>query len=1513
MNSKKKDHLKKRFQDTFEFYIPDSYKNFLTPEDHQNFLDARYDFTFTRKSDFKINIENPDDKFFWLINTTIIEINLPDSKFIVETIVEYLNIKEYKINLVIHPVININRDSRGIISGYQDGINESCIYLEITRLSKSEIAAVKRDLTNNLKELRRIVLDYVNMIGYLNAIDTIDESSIGFKNWLNENFVFLGASGLQNGNLNNKGLGIFRQKHIRKSISAELKRLRKVSQKNKIGFSVFEANLASGINNFRPYYLILWSAPYKEFVFSGHFAHRSELIPRNLIPYIQTELLKFSNSIMVQPESYTYKELLSIAQVIPTGLHFTRNKMIQGWYNLILSQLYADEPEYRVEVDKPYNMIWITAMVPRREMSQVLSSGLRQIIQHEKVQIVHRIDSMINRNQLMIVGLRSDQKNLNELAQRFEDLSKNVFQTWSVTFRRLVNNKYIGRTQINFLLEKFFKGMAPEYQILQSPEETLIDLSLLDEGFDQNYFVSCLKRSQDDVLVIKIYTTVQLILSSTIPVLGHFGLAIEEEYTLSYKTDNQNYLTYSFLFKSDKVNNKKARERLAEGLQEVLNENMISDRINSILVTSGLNARELKLVKALTSYYFQVDKSFSRDSIVSLFLNYSEFGSKLVEYFHSIHDPVNHNSNHEKRIQNELENLCNAMQTNLEEKMARNFLLLIQSIVRSDYYQNNSELSFKINGGLLPFLPFPVPYFEIFVYDSDLEGIHLRGGPVARGGLRWSDRVDDYRTEVLGLMKAQMVKNTVIVPVGSKGGFVIKNKTFANREEFLKAGKATYQRYIKCLLGLTDNRTASGKIQYPKDIRRLDDADPYLVVAADKGTATFSDLANSISQDCNFWLDDAFASGGAFGYDHKVQGITAKGAWQAVRRHFYELGQNPDKDNITVAGIGDMGGDVFGNGMLISKSIKLLAAFNHMYIFLDPDPDPAVSWKERKRLFDNVQNWDQYDSKKISKGGGVYDRYSKKIKISTKIKQTLGLKKNVYSGEELIQAILMAPVDLLWNGGIGTYFKSGDETNFDAFDPSNDKVRINGNQIRARVIGEGGNLGFTQAGRIEAALAKVRLNTDAIDNSAGVDMSDHEVNLKILLAGMLRRNIIKSISERNTWIRKIDKSEIELVLAHNIGNNLGLSLDERRTSKHYLFFRSLITELIQKELVHMVDDHIPNGSDFKHGADSSKLLCRPVLASLMGFSKLMLKLHFEKEKSFQSSYFDRFILDYFPRALVNNFQKEILAHPLRNEIVITEIVNQIVNNAGITFFTRMKMQTGHEYTKIAEVYLYICELLGVEKLRETESIESVSCELIYHYLTRLEDNIFDICCIVIESKFSFNNISSAGLKQWFSLLQIVSNDASFTLPKELRQMIRKLPANDQEEVRSMMRKAESVYDSFVLFHYLNKVGNYKPVVEKFYKIMQNCRLHDFREIVSELQPASEWELRFYSRIQKMSSELILVILRDNTKSGHLNHAMVRQMVDQSESMKTLGGLNMAVLFEMLQSLLTKMDKSHQSA
>ena len=687
--------------------------------------------------------------------------------------------------------------------------------------------------------------------------------------------------------------------------------------------------------------------------------------------------------------------------------------------------------------------------------------------------------------------------------------------------------------------------------------------------------------------------------------------------------------------------------------------------------------------------------------------HYPDIAKILVSLFNQRYNPkVRRSNKREETLLNEVKKHLDNVSNLDDDRIIRRYLDLILATTRTNFYQSDEQgneksyASFKMLPELIPDMPLPRPKFEIFVYSPRIEGVHLRGGKVARGGLRWSDRQEDFRTEILGLVKAQQVKNTVIVPVGAKGGFVCKNLPLnQGREAFQKEGQACYKIFIRSLLDITDN-IVDGNIVHPKEVVRLDEDDAYLVVAADKGTATFSDIANGISEEFNFWLGDAFASGGSIGYDHKKMGITARGGWESVKRHFREMDIDCQTTDFTCVAVGDMAGDVFGNGMLLSEHTKLICAFNHLHIFFDPSPDIKTSYAERKRLFENPSlGWDDYDKSLISKGGDVFSRASKSIKLTAEMKKWLGTKQQTMTPNELIHNVLQMEVDLLWNGGIGTYVKSTKESHSQVGDRANDDTRVNGSQVKARIIGEGGNLGLTQLGRIEFARNGGRVNTDFIDNVGGVDCSDNEVNIKILLNALVSAGDL-TLKQRNNLLFEMTDDVGELVIQDCYRQTESISITQLSGGSQLKEQLRFIHNLEKEGNLNREIEFIPTDDEISDRLAASQGLTRPELSVLIAYGKMMLKERFNIPEITENPYHQKLLIGAFPEVLQKRYAEQMEQHPLRREIIATKLTNNLINDMGMNFVFRMQEETGATIDEIANAYCVVKGIFGMESLWE---------------------------------------------------------------------------------------------------------------------------------------------------------------------------------------------------------------------
>jgi glutamate dehydrogenase len=808
-------------------------------------------------------------------------------------------------------------------------------------------------------------------------------------------------------------------------------------------------------------------------------------------------------------------------------------------------------------------------------------------------------------------------------------------------------------------------------------------------------------------------------LSQVVPVLEHLGLRVLGEHPYQIRpADGRTIWLHDFELRFGlpvTLDVHAVRHLFEDAFASVWRGDAESDAFNRLVLGARLTWREVTLLRTYAAYMKQTAFNFSQDYIADTLANHLEITRNLVALFKAYFNPRvsakafnsgSHENVRELRIKEKILAALEQVPNLNEDRILRHYLELIEASLRTNFFQKDGEgnfknyISIKFNSQAIPGIPKPKPQYEIFVFSRRVEGVHLRGGKVARGGLRWSDRLQDYRTEVLGLMKAQQVKNAVIVPTGAKGGFVPKQMPVGiGREERQKEGIECYKIFIRGLLDLTDN-FVEGQLVPPQDVVRRDDDDAYLVVAADKGTATFSDIANEISRSYGHWLGDAFASGGSQGYDHKKMGITARGAWVSVQRHFREQGLDIQTTDFAVIGIGDMGGDVFGNGMLLSKHIRLQAAFNHLHIFIDPNPDAAASFEERQRMFRMASStWDDYNKDLISKGGGVFSRDAKSIAITPEMKQAFAIESDKLTPNELISALLKAPVDLLWNGGIGTYVKASAESHAQVGDKANDSLRVNGNELRCKVIGEGGNLGVTQLGRVEFALNGGACNTDFIDNAAGVDCSDHEVNIKILLDEIVSNGDLTG-KQRNQLLADMTEEVAELVLQNNYRQTQAISVASFQADHRSNEYRRFISYLESKGRLDRALEFLPEDEVLVERQAQGKYLTRPELSVLISYSKMMLKEALTATAVEQDPYIARFVETAFPEKLKALFPEQLYSHRLLNGIVATQVANDLINNLGITGGHRLMETTGASVDEVAKAYVVARDVFQFEPFND---------------------------------------------------------------------------------------------------------------------------------------------------------------------------------------------------------------------
>jgi glutamate dehydrogenase len=1057
-----------------------------------------------------------------------------------------------------------------------------------------------------------------------------------------------------------------------------------------------------------------------------------------------------------------------------------------------------------------------------------------------------------------------------------------VNNTWYKQLQDGINNQPSLKTL------KVSEGtFSHNYQVDLAASDALYDLSILANVTKNNPVQAQLVKIEKNPkqYSIKIYTMEDAIhLSSSMPIFESMGLNVLISRPYKITLGNKIFWIQHFTLGEGEnvcdISIEKVPRYFSELFENIWHKKSENDAFNRLLFSACIKADNIQILRAYTAYLQQIRFPHSSAYITETLNTYPEITLLLVKCFLHKFDPQKTEPNSYKTVIKSINEELQQIESLDHDLIFKRMLNLIESTVRTNYFQTlegeESYLSFKLDSTKIIALPKPSPRFEIFVYSSRFEGIHLRGGLVARGGIRWSDRKEDYRTEVLGLMKAQMVKNAVIVPAGSKGGFITKQIAQLAAADIYAEVQACYSLYINALLELTDN-LQNQVIEHPRHTTIFDANDPYLVVAADKGTAAFSDVANNIAQSHDFWLDDAFASGGSQGYDHKKMGITARGAWESVKRHFRGIGKDIQTEAFSVVGIGDMSGDVFGNGMLLSPCIQLVAAFNHMHIFIDPNPNIKKSFAERQRLFGLPRSsWSDYDKKLISKGGGVFLRKAKTIELSPEIQLLIGCKQSQITPNELIVYLLKAQVDLIWNGGIGTYIKASSETDAEVSDKSNDAIRINGNQLRAKSVGEGGNLGLTQKGRIQYAQSGGLVYTDSIDNSAGVDCSDNEVNIKILLSQMVKSGRLTQ-QERNDLLIEMTDEVAQHCLLNNYRQTQIIDSIEQHAAEnmhqHARFMRHLEREGVCSRRL----ENLPNDEQVTERIAQNKGLTRPELSILLSYSKLTYKKALLDSSALTEDCYNQLLLEYFPTQLQENYAPEILQHPLRKEIIATLLSNMITNYIGIGFGYRIREETGASIENIAKAYV-VC--VNIFELDQTwQSLEKLDNVVAEHYryecfqavsgllersiswLLRNKSAHFDVSLLIERYKTDIKVLSKVIPSS------IIGQSKKNYVASRKRFVKYKLPTALAQELADKTTLA-SAFDIIEIKSKL--LGNTEYTAKLFYAVSERLKLHWIRSAISKTIVRNHW------------NNLAIVNMRNEL---HVNQHNLTEMILQAASNK----------------------------
>ena len=1315
-------------------------------------------FTFVaerRTAGPKIRIVQPDPaKGAAFKNISVIEILNDDMPFLVDSVMAELNERRLQVKLVAHPMLEVTRDESGdfvglgAVSDVLTSRRESFIHVHVGLLSDDKrIEDTVAALQDVLGTVRAAVEDWKPMLSRIGAmivelktnpppipVDEIAEA-IQFLEWLvANNFTVLGVRDYaltgEGGDYEppgTSGLGILRRsdEHILRrgtELVAITPEIMEFLREPKVLF-VAKANVRSKVHRrvYMDYVGVKRFSPdgdlIGEFRIVGLFTSTAYTRQARTIPYLRKKVDRVVRRAGFAPEGHDGKALVNVLETYP------RDELFQ----VEDDQLYEFAQAIRFLEDRPRvcaltrydrfdRFVSVLVFVPRERANSEVTNQIGAYL-------VKAFDGRLSAfypyyadgpmvRVHFIIG-RSTGKAPEVPRAELEAGITSITRTWGDRLSGALAAAHDPGTANEFAA-RYRGAFSAAYREAYSPEVAVNDIHTLQRLTAERPLAVDFHRGagkEEGSAALKVWSFDKPIsLSARVPVLENMGFRIVDEHTYHVSLpgdDAPDFWLHDMMLEGANgplpdLRELKARLEIAfvmvmQGIAE-------NDGYNGLVLAAGLGWRDVALARTFSRYLRQIRIPFSQDYMWTTLVKHAAIGAKIVDLFHArfnLEDDVKAREKKQKKLVSEIEAALQKVQSLDEDRILRRFVNAVTSSLRTNFYQLETDgrpkqtISIKFDSKTLDGVPLPRPLFEIFVYSPRVEGIHLRFGKVARGGIRWSDRPQDFRTEILGLVKAQQVKNAVIVPVGAKGGFVPKRLTPGmSREEFQAEGIASYKIFISTLLDLTDN-LSSANVVPPDNVVRHDPDDPYLVVAADKGTATFSDIANGLSQDHGFWLDDAFASGGSAGYDHKKMGITARGAWESVKRHFREMDVDVSAAPFTTVGVGDMSGDVFGNGMLREKTIKLVAAFDHRDIFIDPDPDPKKSFAERQRMFDLPRSsWQDYDKKLISRGGGVYPRSAKEIELSAAAQKIIGIGKAKATPAEVMSAILKAPVDLLFFGGIGTYIRASTETDEAAGDRANDAIRITGKDIRAKVIGEGANLGMTQNGRVEAALRGIRLNTDAIDNSAGVNTSDVEVNIKIALSIPERDGRITR-KERDKVLAQMTEDVGELVLRNNYQQTLAISLAERHGMDDLGFEQRLMQTLEARGDLNRAVEFLPDDMALEERRRHSQPLTRPELAVLLAYAKLTLYEDLLKSKVPDDPYLAQETLRYFPQLIAKKFPDALEHHRLRREIISTQLTNSMINRGGPSLIVRIGDQTGASPDRIASAFAIVRNSFGL--------------------------------------------------------------------------------------------------------------------------------------------------------------------------------------------------------------------------
>jgi glutamate dehydrogenase len=1275
----------------------------------------------------------------WTTTKTVIEIATSDKPFLVRSVALAITSTGYAIGQFIHPIFRVIRDAQGRLQGMsqsdaEDVAIESFMQVHINQAFDQQSAEILEAIIRNvINDVNLVCDDWEPMKAacleasqHLRESDTDDfevAEACDFIEWLQRfHFTFTGYCELTASNdqwrcIDDRSFGIFRHTDAF-DIARYYLSVDDIARSSEQVLTVTKSLERAPILWPKPMDVITFNrhAGNKDIrcVITGFFTSRAVNSDLDTIPILRHKALTISANSGINPGAHDGKLMLSILENLP------RDLLLQipadGIHDIVRGIMDLEHhPRVRLfGVQDQFNrfatcFVYVPYELYSRELRERIQSILQSELQADNVEFAATFSSENSLARINFFLRTPNRPAIDNDFFRIEQLIVDAVQNWDENLELALCNT-LGEQQGIALANQVIRGIPAGYKEFTDPVTAARDIGLVTQQVQSDGMQVLLYKKDSHTASetgFNIYHgDVALPLSNIINVLENMGLQVDGEVPFDLDVGGKAAKIRVFNLRhpgARDIPTEQIATNFQDAFQKIWQQEIEDDGMNQLVMAAGLTWRQTTILRTYCKYLMQINVPYSQTYMIDCLVKNPNIARLSVEMFETRFN-TSATTNDTSELRDQFVALLDDVSSLDEDRILRAFENAIAATVRTNYYKRDASgspldyLSIKLVPSLIEGIPLPCPEFEIFVCSPRVEATHLRGGKVARGGLRWSDRREDFRTEVLGLMKAQMVKNSVIVPVGSKGGFVVKRPPAGGtRDELMAEVVLCYQTFLRGMLDITDNYV-DGNIVAPADVVRHDEDDPYLVVAADKGTATFSDIANGVSDDYGFWLGDAFASGGSVGYDHKGMGITAKGAWESVKRHFRELNVDTQQEAFTVVGIGDMAGDVFGNGMLLSEHIQLVAAFNHMHIFLDPTPDAASSFAERKRLF-NLPGctWEDYDSALISTGGGIFSRSAKSVPLSSQVQQMIGTTETAMAPNTLIHHLLKSEVDLLWNGGIGTYIKASTESHLDAQDKSNDSLRVNGNELKCKVVGEGGNLGCTQLGRIEFAGNGGRMYTDAIDNSAGVDCSDHEVNIKILVDSLVATGVLPA-ARRTELLAEMTDNVSALVLRDNYLQTQCISLTLANASTQLEEHTRLIEYLEDTGRLNRAIEFLPDAEVIADRQNRGHGLTAPEIAVLVAYSKMDIYEKMLDSSLVEDSYFDSELLLYFPDQLSNGFAPQTLQHQLRKEIIATQVTNSLVNRLGPTFILQLQEELGGTVAEIATAYVAVKQLFNMRRL-----------------------------------------------------------------------------------------------------------------------------------------------------------------------------------------------------------------------